>query len=602
MTINGTESFFAGYELKELTFGWTDYTLFGGLLGVSMLIGVYFGFFSTKQDNTTEYLLGGKTMSFVPISMSLIASHISGVSLLGVPSEVYQYGTQYAACIFTSFITCFLIVWVYLPVFHKLQLTSTFEYLEMRFARPVRQFASFLYTLSLVVYVPLIIYVPALAFSQATGMNLHFVAPVICMVCIFYTTIGGLKAVVWADTVQMSVTVGSLVAVLILGTIAVGGVSETWRIAQEGGRIVFWNMDPSPFVRNSFWGMSVGMVMTWLAGLGISQVSMQRFLAVPNIKEAKKSVWFLAVGQVVVKLISVFTGLTMYARYYKCDPITTHVVARSDKILPYYVLDVAANVPGLPGLFLAGLVSAGLSTMSAGLNTVTGTIYEDFINPWMPESNDKETKAANIMKVTVVILGFLCVGMVFLVDRLGDIFSLSLTVTGITAGTMLGLFSLGILVPWATAKGAMIGALISMVTMMWIIVGAQWHMVNHHFSYPSLPTSTEGCLRTSTGLLNQTATITTTTQNPVQIESADEPFFIYRISFMYYTMLGALIVMVIGTIVSFICGAPDLGDLDRDHFPPFITRFMPTKKYMEVSLHAVPTALVTNSEKEELKS
>lgn len=75
------------------------------------------------------------------------------------------------------------------------------------------------------------------------------------------------------------------------------------------------------------------------------------------------------------------------------------VVARSDKILPYYVLDVAADVPGLPGLFLAGLVSAGLSTMSAGLNTVAGTIYEDFIDRWMPESNDKETKAANIMKV-----------------------------------------------------------------------------------------------------------------------------------------------------------------------------------------------------------
>jgi len=75
------------------------------------------------------------------------------------------------------------------------------------------------------------------------------------------------------------------------------------------------------------------------------------------------------------------------------------VVARSDKILPYYVLDVAGNVPGLPGLFLAGLVSAGLSTMSAGLNTVAGTIYEDFIDRWMPESNNKETKAANIMKV-----------------------------------------------------------------------------------------------------------------------------------------------------------------------------------------------------------
>lgn len=73
MIVNDTDSYFADHVLKQLTFGWTDYTLFGGLLAVSVLIGVYFGFFSTKQDNTTEYLLGGKTMSFVPISMSLIA-------------------------------------------------------------------------------------------------------------------------------------------------------------------------------------------------------------------------------------------------------------------------------------------------------------------------------------------------------------------------------------------------------------------------------------------------------------------------------------------------------------------------------------------------
>lgn len=134
---------------------------------------------------------------------------------------------------------------------------------------------------------------------------------------------------------------------------------------------------------------------------------------------------------VAIKWVSVFTGLIMYARYHKCDPISTHVrfpvlvhpieahptcplnlirsiglqvIARSDQLLPYYVLDVAADIPGLPGLFLAGLVSAGLSTMSANLNTVAGTIYEDFIDPWLPESNNKESRAASIMKVRKKIL------------------------------------------------------------------------------------------------------------------------------------------------------------------------------------------------------
>lgn len=586
MAENETRSFI-GHELRQLTFGWTDYTLFTGLLGISVLIGIYFGCFGKKQDNTTEYLLGGKSMSCFPVGMSLIASHISAVSLLAIPVEVYQYGTQYAACIFTSFISCALVAFIYLPVFFKLQLTSIFEYLEMRFAKPVRVFASFLYTIALIIYVPLIVYVPALAFSQATAINLHLITPIICTVCIFYTTIGGLKAVVWADTVQMIVTLGSLFAVFVLGTIAVGGVSRTWQLAEEGDRIVFFNMDPSPFARNTFWGMSIGMVTTWMAGLGISQMSMQRFLSVPNIKEAYKSIGLMAICIVIIKWISVFTGLIMYARYHECDPISTKVLTRSDQLLPYYVLDVAVNIPGLPGLFLAGLVSAGLSTMSANLNTVAGTVYEDFIDPWLPDSPNKEIRASRIMKLIVVVSGMICVGMVFLVDRLGDIFQVSLSLHGVTSGAMLGIFTLGMLVPWATTKGAIVGGLISMFTMVWIIVGAQVNVAKKRLVYAPLPTSTDGCA-------NQTMTHAVP---PVVPNDDDPPFIFFTISFMYYTLIGSVIVMVIGTAVSFLFGANDLKEVDRNHFPPFIQRFLPEKKYTEVPMHAT---IVTNPEKEKM--
>ncbi|XP_076280092.1 sodium-coupled monocarboxylate transporter 1 [Lasioglossum baleicum] len=596
MTENETSSQMIGHQLKQLTFGWTDYTLFTGLLGISVLIGIYFGCFGKKQNNTTEYLLGGKTMTWFPVSMSLIASHISAVSLLAIPVEVYQYGTQYAACVFTSVISCSLISLIYMPVFYQLQLTSTFEYLEMRFARPVRTFASFLYTLSLVIYVPLIIYVPALAFSQATAINLHLVTPVICIVCIFYTTIGGLKAVVWADTIQMTVTLGSLFAVLILGIISIGGVAETWRVAEEGHRIVFWNMNPSLFTRNSLWGMSVGMTMTWLAGLGISQVSMQRFLAVPNIREVHKAVGFLAICMTAIKWVSVFTGLIMYARYHKCDPISSRVITRSDQLLPYYVMDVAAGIPGLPGLFLAGLVSAGLSTMSANLNTVAGTIYEDFIDPWLPESNNKEARAANIMKCTVVVVGLVCVAFVFVVDRLGDIFQVSLTLHGITAGAMLGIFTLGMMVPWATSKGAIVGGLLSMLFMVFIILGAQVNVANKRLYYTPLPTSTDQCLGDS---FNQTSNYTLHA-SPIP-NPEDQPFVLFTISFMYYTLIGFLIVMVVGTLVSFICGASDLKEVDRNHFPPIVQRFLPPKKYVEVPLHPMQTTLITNPEKEKME-
>jgi len=175
----------------------------------------------------------------------------------------------------------------------------------------------------------------------------------------------------------------------------------------------------------------------------------------------------------------------------------------------------------------------------------------------------------------VVILGILCVGMVFVVDRLGDIFQLSHATFGITAGTLLGLFSLGMLVPWATTKGAVVGGLISIVTMIWIIIGTQWHKMNHRVYHESLPSTTDGCLNLSS-LFNHTIA---TTQNLTQVEPVDGPFFIYRISFMYYTLLGVLIVIVVGTIVSFICGASDLSEVDRDHFPLCITRCVRILRY-----------------------
>lgn len=317
-------------------------------------------------------------------------------------------------------------------------------------------------------------------------------------------------------------------------------------------------------------------------------------------------------------------------------------------------MDVAANIPGLPGLFLAGLVSAGLSTMSASLNTVAGTIYEDFIDPWLPNNSDKEHRAANIMKVhhkitdkialfyfreiqsdrrnidmifqvIVVVVGLICAALVFLVDRLGDIFRVSLTLHGITAGSMLGIFTLGMTVPWATSKGAIAGGLISILFMIWIIVGAQVNMAQKRFYYPPLPTSTEDCINAK-NVFNQTKAY-----NDSFPIVEDKPFILYTISFMYYTLLGFLVSMIVGTAVSFIFGTPDLRDVDRNHFPPIIQRytfklnlskrkkkrkeniftearvnfcfrFLPPKKYTEVPMHSIPTALITNPEKEKLNS
>lgn len=124
-----------------------------------------------------------------------------------------------------------------MPIFYKLQITSSYEYLEKRFDQKNRTLASFLFGLGLFLYLPIVIYIPALAFSAATGINVHYVTSIVCGVCIFYTTIGGLKAVVWTDTLQFIITIGALVTVCTIGVRNAGGFSNIWKQAAQGERL-----------------------------------------------------------------------------------------------------------------------------------------------------------------------------------------------------------------------------------------------------------------------------------------------------------------------------------------------------------------------------
>jgi sodium-coupled monocarboxylate transporter 8/12 len=224
-------------RLSKVSFSWYDYILFSVMLVFSALIGIYFGCFGSKQSTANEYLMGGKTMKVIPIAISLVASHTSGITLLALPADIYRYGAGYWLGGFSMAILCVITVYVYLPVFYNLQIVSTYEYLERRFDNRTRLFASFLYAISVLLYLPIVVYIPALAFSAATGINVHFITPVVCGICIFYTTIGGLKAVVWTDTLQFTVTVGAIATVSVLGVKSAGGFMEVWNKALEGERL-----------------------------------------------------------------------------------------------------------------------------------------------------------------------------------------------------------------------------------------------------------------------------------------------------------------------------------------------------------------------------
>ncbi|XP_071451352.1 sodium-coupled monocarboxylate transporter 1-like [Hetaerina americana] len=579
-----------GDDLRGPTIAFSpiDYVLFGLMLVASAIIGVYFAFFAKQKQNTTqEYLMGGKTMGLFPVTMSLIASWVSGITLLGMPAEVYTYGTQFwsglIGLIFSTIVTGVF----FLPVIHKLQLTTSYEYLALRFSQKVRVLGSFLFIISHLLYIPIVIYLPALAFSQVTGVSLHLITPVVCLVCIFYTSLGGLKAVVWTDALQMVMMFGSMAVVVVAGTISVGGLQTVWERSEKSNRIEFFNLDIDPTVRHTFWNVTFGFSFMWATSLAANQGMVQRFLAMKTIQMCYRMLVMYWIGVAIIFSLSCYSGLLIYATYHDCDLISSKRVNAPDQVLPYYVMDVTGYLKGLPGLFMAGVTSAALSTMSTGLNAMSGVIFEDFIFPLM-EVKPSEERASFLMKIICAILGVFCVAMVFIIEKMGAVIQLSASFSGITSGPLLALFSLGMFFPWTNTKGTLSGGIFGLIAMGWLVLSSQYRLSSGRVKLPVKPMSTLGCLVSEnfTTHSEEYSSLQLSSAATFLEEEADEPWFVHRISYTLYSFLGFALTMIVGLAVSWFTRSAEKSQaVHPDLLTPLIRRYYgmdkPTEKTEE---------------------
>lgn len=200
------------------------------------------------------------------------------------------------------------------------------------------------------------------------------------------------------------------------------------------------------------------------------------------------------------------------------------------------------------------------------------------------------------MKCLVVSIGAFCLILVFLVEKLSNIFSLGITISGITTGVFLGVFTLGLLCPRANTKGVLWGSYASLVVVAVIAIGAQLNVMAGNLKYPTLPFRTDGCPNNSTDLLeySKSAISPPSKKYSLQIIFPSSSTFIhiinenhdnsqvlwpFRVSFMYYSLLGTLIVYLVGIPVSYWTSSEeDLADLDERLLTPCMRKFLRRKK------------------------
>ena len=225
--------------------------------------------------------------------------------------------------------------------------------------------------------------------------------------------------------------------------------------------------------------------------------------------------------------------------------------------------------------------------MSTGLNSMAGVIYEDMIKPWIrpPVS---QVAASRTMKAIVVVAGLICVGLVFLVEKLSGLIQAGKSLSGITAGPLLGIFTLGMFFPIANSTGALVGGLVSLNLVAWISFGTQAAISSGNINFPVKPVSIDGCPES----LKMRATNLT-----VIVETAirEQPFFLYRMSYLWYTWVGFLTAILIGLVVSWITGANKRKPGDENLYTPVIRGLLSTKVNAEqqesAELEKMPTDL-----------
>lgn len=180
-----------------------DYTVVIGMLVISIGIGVFYGYFSNEKSESADDFLLGSGMTLFPVSLSLTTSFITAIELLGNPSEMFYNGTQFALIVFSCCAVIPVAVKIFYPIYFKLELTSCYEYLGIRFGINSRILGAVLYILQMSFYTAVAVLAPAIALSKATGLDTHIAVILIYIVCVFYSSQGGLKAVVIADTFQV---------------------------------------------------------------------------------------------------------------------------------------------------------------------------------------------------------------------------------------------------------------------------------------------------------------------------------------------------------------------------------------------------------------
>ena len=433
----------------DISFGALNYTVLAVYLVVMFAIGLSL---AGKQRTTVDYFLAGRRMPWIVVGMSMFASLTSAISYMGLPASAIKENVSYIVIAIMSPIVAPFLIIIFYPFYRRLSVTTSYEYIAVRFGAGARLAVSSLFILARLGWLGAVVFAPALALSTVTGMSLPLAIVLMAVLATSYTALGGLSAVLWTDVIQFIILAGGAVWVAVVLILEVpDGFGGIMTMASETGRLDVFSFKLSLFQMSAL-TVAFSVFFQLMQDYGTDQVTVQRLLAVKSSRGVAKAICFNAMTDLAIVALLLFVGLGIFA-YYEHFPNPAAVGISPDRMLPFFI--IRQLPPGVSGILITGIFAAAMSSMDSGINSLSTVVVNDFVKPFRPSRSDHQNVV--LARVLTVAFGLFAMLVAFFVSRIEHILQASNTFLGLFAGPILGLFLLGML----TRRGSFRGWLVS---------------------------------------------------------------------------------------------------------------------------------------------
>ncbi len=434
-----------------------------------------------RQKNSRDYFLGGKELKWWAVGFSIVASETSTLTFISIPGLAYKSDLTFMQLIFGYFIGRLLVTLVFIPAYYKGDIVTAYDFLGKRFGQKLRKLTSSVFLITRVLASGVRLFATAIPVHIITGLDYPASIAIIGLFTLLYTYMGGLKAVVTMDVVQLFIYLGGAVAALLVVFSGLpNGINDVFNYAAQSGidKFRLFNTDlggsvlgflASPY---TIAGGLLGGTFLTMASHGTDQLLVQRLLGCKSKKDSQKALMLDASLIVLQFAFFLFLGLCLFA-YYKGAAFTTLILnstglplTSSDEIFPKFIVE---NLPtGISGFVIAGVLASAMGTLSSAISSLASSTYLDLFSS--VKSEKFRSREMMISKLLTLLWGVVLIGGAMLFrDAKNPVVEIGLSIASFTYGGLLGVFFLGLFFKKVSEKDAISGFVAGILVMVFVI-------------------------------------------------------------------------------------------------------------------------------------